>query len=528
MPRSYHIFYFPFIVRHGGEEDAIVKAINATDFGYLWERSEQSGEKRLMELSDEKIYYHHFVHNALYDNGNNLLYNDSQGKNKSDNNYSLVLHCERKDIKSNCRTFRIKIDGKERYILDVDKITLDYYFTNVGILSLYISNVKYLSPQNILDINYYGRILYDLGFDGVLDFSICNSQYTDMPRKKNRNCCGAVKKNMLEHIKQLLDDFFKEIGFDASVLEYLPVFDNKMYVNCCYLNDDLGNLYKEDTIRDLSNEIFWQNFVEVDAGSDFGCQNQEMRELLTRQNSYLRWQNYGTLYGITDRSFVCLCADSSFSQNVLLRNMRSVYSQMVKLVLIQRASLLAFSDSVSRANFNADDADTADVIGKIYKNYIIYIKKIYFKDITSQVQGVELYKMLHDTFDINKHIEGFDNELSKINVYLSALKDSDKRDRQNNLFNLLAGLFLPATLVTSVLGMNDMLEKNKEIIQVLEVPISKYIISDLMIVIFISLVFWVLMCFNKTVRSIVYKNKITVIIIALAAIMTLFYLGNLK
>ena len=58
---------------------------------------------------------------------------------------------------------------------------------------------------------------------------------------------------------------------------------------------------------------------------------------------------------------------------------------MVKLVLVQRASLLAFSDSISRVNFNIDNIEAADIIGNIYRNYIVYIKKLYFVNVTSQV-----------------------------------------------------------------------------------------------------------------------------------------------
>lgn len=67
MSKSYHIFYFPFIVKHGGAENAIVKALNSSNFGKLWKRAPQVYKTE--EYYDEKMYYHHFVHNALYDNG---------------------------------------------------------------------------------------------------------------------------------------------------------------------------------------------------------------------------------------------------------------------------------------------------------------------------------------------------------------------------------------------------------------------------------------------------------------------------
>lgn len=520
MAESYHIFYFPFIVKHDGAEDTIVKALNTIEQGNLWKRVYQDGKD---ECYAEKMYYHHFVHNALNDNGKKLFYTSfSQKKKDSNSDYSLVLHYERTDVSSGQLKFKIRARGKELFVLDIENITLDYYFTNVCILSLHVRNDKYFAPQNILDINYYGRALYNL----IKEENIDNEIYCPQDKEcqvKNNNKDSKRSKNLYKlynHIHQVLDEFFSEANINlTSIEDYLPVFDNKMFVNCCYLNNQLSKSYSNDGINGLSNELFWQNFVEIDCGQDFGCQNFEMRQALTRKNSYLRWQNFGTLYGITDRSFVCLCSDAEFSKNKLLPHMKTIYSQMVKLVLVQRASLLSFSDSISRVNLNTDNIEAADIIGKIYRNYIVYIKKLYFVNITSQIQGVELYEKLHNTFNIKEYIESFDNELSKMNVYLSALKDSDKRESQNNLFNLLAGLFLPATLVSGILGMNNMLDQNQERIQILEVPITKYIILDLVIVIAFSLVFWLLMCFNKTIREIVSKNKFGFLAIFIVLIM---------
>lgn len=517
MSKSYHIFYFPFIVKHNKAENFIINALNTAKFGKLWKREPQVDKTE--EYYDEKMYYHHFVHNALYDNGKNLFYTTfSQKKKESNSDYSLVLHFERTDVLSNQLKFRIKAKGEELFNLDIDKITLDYYFTNVGILSLYINNDKYLSQQDILDINYYGRTLYNLIDKEEIYNEIYGLKYDtlkyDIGSKKLYNLYG--------HIRQILNEFFEEAN--VSPVEYLPVFDNKMFVNCCCLNSELSGKYNDDGILDLSNEMFWQNYVEIDHDFDFGCQNFEMRKSLTQKNSYLRWQGYGTLYGITDRSFVCLCSNEKFSKTVLLPHMQTIYSQMVKLVLVQRASLLAFSDSISRVNFNIDNIEAADIICKIYKNYIIYIKKLYFINVTSQVQGVELYEKLHNTFNIKEHIESFDNELSKMNIYLSSLKDSEKRESQNNLFNLLAGLFLPATLVSGILGMNDLFEEEKEIIHIMQLPMTKYMILDLVIVISLSLAFWMLMCLNKTVLNIIRKNIIISTLIALFIGVILYFL----
>ena len=83
MSKSYHIFYFPFIVKHKEKDDFIIKALNTSNSWNLWKRKIQNKE----ELHDEKMYYHHFVHNALYDNGNNFFYKNN---NKKKINLNLI------------------------------------------------------------------------------------------------------------------------------------------------------------------------------------------------------------------------------------------------------------------------------------------------------------------------------------------------------------------------------------------------------------------------------------------------------
>lgn len=95
MSKSYHIFYFPFIVKYDRTENFIVNALNTAKFGKLWKREPQVDKTE--EYYDEKMYYHHFVHNALYDNGRNLFYTTFSQKKK---NLILIiaLYCTMKGL----------------------------------------------------------------------------------------------------------------------------------------------------------------------------------------------------------------------------------------------------------------------------------------------------------------------------------------------------------------------------------------------------------------------------------------------
>lgn len=160
MTKSYHIFYFPFIVKTEGEI-RFSDLVNLSRMGAdnEWKRVLQTEES---ENYDEKMYYHHFVHNAMYDNGG-VFEKGIQTKNKgrhkdldTSTKKNLIYQYEA-NLKEGLE-FRIRKEKKEgdeykfvfEYSLKIDRITLDYYFTEVGILSLYISNDQYTSPQDIL------------------------------------------------------------------------------------------------------------------------------------------------------------------------------------------------------------------------------------------------------------------------------------------------------------------------------------------------------------------------------------------
>jgi hypothetical protein len=71
-----------------------------------------------------------------------------------------------------------------------------------------------------------------------------------------------------------------------------------------------------------------------------------MRLKLLNEQTYKRWQKDGMLYGASRYSFVFLTTDEWFHKNILAKYMRTVYSRIIELILIQRASRLRFSDEV--------------------------------------------------------------------------------------------------------------------------------------------------------------------------------------
>ena len=132
-----------------------------------------------------------------------------------------------------------------------------------------------------------------------------------------------------------------------------------------------------------------------------------MKEELLKKSTYFRWQGWGTLYGVSRYSFVALTDESDFAKNVLAVHMRTIYARLFELVIIQRASMLRFSGEVTKVSGLADtkEKEVADWINSLYKEYIRFINQIYFRNVTAQDQGIELYEMLIAQFDSNAQIK---------------------------------------------------------------------------------------------------------------------------
>lgn len=137
--------------------------------------------------------------------------------------------------------------------------------------------------------------------------------------------------------------------------------------------------------------------------------------------------------------------------------MRTIYSRLFELVIIQRASMLRFSGEVTKvsglAGHKRNEREVADRINSLYKEYIRFVNQIYFRDVTAQDQGIELYKMLTAQFESDAQIKDLDEEIGELYQYIT-LQIDQKRNENGERLNKLAAIFLPASILTGLLGIS--------------------------------------------------------------------------
>ena len=192
-----------------------------------------------------------------------------------------------------------------------------------------------------------------------------------------------------------------------------------------------------------------------------------MRKFLLEKHTYDRWINYGTLYGMSSESLVILTTPfhEQFSK-LLAIHTQTIYYQMAIICLAQRATMLRVQSEVTEIKdlVNTKNHDDTIIILKsiseLYQNYIEFINKLYFREITSQIQGIEMYSKMQDVMNIHRDIKDLDGEIEELHTYSSMIEQKIIVDQQTQFakkqsnLNKIAFIFLPSTLLAGILGMN--------------------------------------------------------------------------
>jgi len=494
---SYHVFLFPFRWQHIAENlDDITTKFSLENFeNKLCPKPKEKNEwkRRRYELTNgttynEYNYFYDFVREVLYDIDENL-----ETKSNTINN-QLIRHYEYQPADVNQSTekmfYNIQVENKI-YRLEVDSILLNMYGTGVGVLSFHLRNRSHPNSIDILKINKFGRRLYP-PFFGLPKDNVKTGSQNDKPSEylyepknneipeaiwiskgeqligemedwHNYNCPSNFKYGPFRlpaFIKTLFPkNFFSthEKENNGKLIYLRPALDDRMFVVSWYGNKTLIRQLKKINYSvqpyqyNYANDDFWHNYIFIDTWRTY--QNKLKLPKLMEKHTYDRWVDYGTLFGMSRYSMVMLTGENAPA--FLIRHLQTMYYKMAEIVLLQRASIISFSDEVTHVSdlVHQDDDKAVAQIEDLYKNYLLFDNKIYFREITTQEQGVEMYDMMQKTMRIREQVEDLKDEISELNQMARLIADK-KEHKEMKMHTLLATIFLPAMLISGILGMN--------------------------------------------------------------------------
>ncbi len=520
-PISHHIFLFPF-KWDLKSKDKHIEEISFKDRIELKKISEIIKDKNNFDESEgikwldfkfeiirprdynEFSYFYEYVTAALFDCEKEI--------DKTDWDKKVILQYNL-DIEKNKSKYLINIVERDpdpmskpkipaiTYELIIEDVIINFYQTGVGIFSFHLSNYRHNKPEQILDINDFGRRIYPQFLnDGDPKFPLksvkeaflanCIELELKIPDQnemiKIKDCFTKFCKEfngmdpkripkLPEFITKLLGKKFKDTEKDLRVgdVKLTPIIDDRMFTICWYGNDSCSKLLMEKQWLSEQNRYeynyekneLWNRFIFVDNRSNGLANNNFLRDL-NLKHTYSRWIDKGTFFGISRYSFIMLTNREGFAIFVLFPHLQTVYFQLVMLALLQRASLIRFSDEATKVKYieliknKSEVEDRLENIKQLYGKYLHFVNKIFFREPTAQEQGIELYDMLLDKMRIEREVKDLDRELNELHNYIS-ITVQEKETKEIRLLSNLATWFLPATLIAGILGMNTLPEPSK-------------------------------------------------------------------
>ena len=481
MIKSYHIFMFPFkwtvstdVETTFEEKTDIKKVIQAIKNNPNWKYKHTDYKQLNPEEYNEYVYF--------YDNVRLAMFSEKPICEKPENDEDFLSQCVfnyEYNLPNSDSKYLIKIKGKnEEYELSIDSIKLKLYEAGIGILSFHLkNNTQNTNFDDILKINDYGRRIYpqyidlnDKGIDATKDSFLADSitlNFDNGNRIVKEDFKDSLKNGhcnpyyISKTITEILGENFEIYNPNKTQNEgsnnkiyFKKLLDDRMFVICWlhdkkskelkYMDKDGNYLYEEP--KD------WYNLIFVD-GNGCECQDKRMLSNLLKEHTYSRWLNHGTFYGFSRYSFVCLTMLNANDIPPLYIHTKTMYYEMVSLLLAQRVGILNFSDEISEISGLEPNSSIIKKIRNLKKNYIQFTNRIYHREVTAQEQGIELYNLLSKCMDIRQNIKDLDQELDSLHQYATLMEDKETNKKLNILTILGAFLAVPA-LATGFFGMN--------------------------------------------------------------------------
>ena len=482
---SYHTFMFPFIWNDNGNigMDEFAKALSKKHwFDISW--GEEKIPSKYTGVTDEQ-----YKRDYLLDYASSQYFTaaarDMVFNIRGDNVTRLFeFRYDGRSIRNEAKYVITKTQKYtricEKYELIINGIKLNLYNTGVAIITFELeyhgTKVTDGKPgasraiDDVNKINEHGRrisypywpgegMIHDLVADRI-DIIFSEKVFSELFSENSND----LQKNfelyksevsltyVMDPITQILelDSGFKLTSLrgkkESGNLFIQPCIDDRMFVCClvsdpefagrikgdyaekkeyAYLGDCGDSVDDECDIQTVSSELYRFLFIE----NSSSCNSATMRHELLNDCVNNRWINWGTVYGVTHHSFVCVTGLPDKVQYNVINPFLTIYVHMARIALAQRATLLALQAEASALaeGLSMDGVVSVGQLGQISTLHEKFVKaqnQILLYEITAQEQGVELFDKLQSQLNIGCGKDELNNQLK--NLYSIANINIDK------------------------------------------------------------------------------------------------------
>lgn len=511
---SHHVFLLPFKWNKNHKKDDV---LDDQDFFEILKALTGTGWQNQQFRPDTVLRYNEFQY--FYDYVSEILYDRNEtdlSSKTAKKDLPAIRHFEwpaafggKYLIKTPKPVKTGKSKSTKTYELVIDSVLLHLYYTGVGVLSFHLQNRSPAqnSPEDILYINQFGRRVFpsffnipsdkvghpeqdqEINFSGLLPVGKELAYQLEVKINENETFKEDWSGYLAERLKPdgsfklpvILAPFLSPI--EEQDFQIRPVLDDRMFVGCWYGNkklaDELSGSKTESEKNYLTDE-WWYKFVHIDAKTKT-IQNAGLQAEIINKATNARWSDYGTFFGVTDYSFVMLTGEldhlrkEGIDAAFLVNHLQTMYYKLSELALVQRATVQRFSDEVTHiSRLDEKDPEVANKVGKLYQRYIRFVNRIYFREVTAQVQGIELYDKLHEQSRLREQVGSLKQEIHDLHNYTLQVLEQERvkqeqlqtaSDEQRNqrleLLTVLGVVFLPPSLLLALFGVSILGEVNE-------------------------------------------------------------------
>lgn len=260
-----------------------------------------------------------------------------------------------------------------------------------------------------------------------------------------------------------------EIGCSFELLD-----DNRMYTMAYIQTRSIQAFLSQPewgAMELLQKNPNWYRLIMVDGAQTTAMTNNApLREQGAAESTYTRWldtenSDQSTLFGVTRHSFIMLgsCQNRYFNEH-LQSSFIHQYSEMVRLVLGQLAAVHRFgrdiyslSGKVMNSNrkirsHGLDERVFREISG-FRQSFNDYINRLFFREVSPQVQGIELYRMVQGKLEIQEHLSELREEISQLFNHMEMLQrqSQEKSIHQLTQTSIVLGVL---AVVAGIYGAN--------------------------------------------------------------------------
>lgn len=459
IPFSFHTFYFVFTYNETKKE--FEKGLVSK----YWEE--------LKNDSKEDALNNYQVHQYFYKHAREILGFAGEGS-VSTNVYRSTL------VQKNCSKISIhKPKGKELLEVALDDIKLYSFDHQIGILSYetrFISENAKNWQDNVKEakyINEYFRRIFpeyiaetkpEEGSDKKENKKyFCGLQPTSIILTGLNNNVEIIEENNDETYERYLEKknslspvVYKLFGEEEDNCKIRSVLDDRMFVCSIICSSNYSKYllekrekknkckikygYEVDEIR--SKDLY--ELIMIDQPDNCCAQDYMVRKYDFEKALYRRWIDYGTIHGVTNYSIICVTGDVQDVRDTVLNPFLRLYTKMAMIVLLQRASLNSFntklSECVDKISEEEPSEESLNDVSNLSMQFADFQGKYLMPEVTSQIQGIEIYNMLQRQLGIEKNEQNVQRQLNNVYKTLNAKLELSTKAEQEKTDKALAFL----------------------------------------------------------------------------------------